>query len=434
MKANQIQTRADAGGVLVAIIIGLLGATVLGAGALTMATSARYERVTAGLSARAFYLAESGGSYVKAVRRANPNALPNGTFTLANGDQFVISTATNGSLLLVQSTGVVNPNSRIETRRRITVELLPNVAGGPLPVGFDLNDDGGFDSENWGAVGVDPTIRDTGPSGGQPALDLRGQEGLLYLQWQNNPQLDLSASWALNGGLLGYDLQTKIKAFDTGGQQAYSYHYMLGLSFRLNPDSNNCYGISFFRSAAGRGGGRPPDWVEDLPTSFQNLRGTNVYLVLWYRSGGTFQLINHRRLTTADGLVEIRDGTQELKDYSTMLLQLREEYTGGTNRINRISAYIAGTNRYPLWGSGSVTNAIWQDNTNVFPGAVVWNSGVITNSDSRYTTGNFLTQRPAEVGVHVFYDQSGANKKFFDDFAFRVEGGDPSQLGGEVVY
>ncbi len=420
------------GALLVVAALVLLSVLVLGVALLSSATSARYQRVLAGQIDRAYYLAESGASYAKAARRMNPWELPAGLFTLGNGDQFDIVTQSNANFLRVISTGIVNPGSRMELRRRVTFEILERISRDPLPIGFDYDNDGEFDAETWGTVGVEPKMSSTGPSGGQPALTLKGTEGEIYLKWQDNPEINLVSVWGVNGGLLCYDVQMKIKPFDTGSQAAYSKHYMLGISFRLHPDVQHCYGISYFRSLTGKEGANPPDWVEALPAEFQSIRGTNVYLVLWHRMGSQFTLLNSRQLTVSDGVVEMRDGNPELRDYSTLLLQLDERYDDSGGRENAIVAYIQGTDVYPLWTSP--TNAVWQPDATVFPHAVTWDDGTVTNVDARLTTADFLVDQPAEIGVHVFYDQSGQEKKFFDDFAVRMEGYAASRLGVEIQY
>lgn len=424
--------KAREGALLVVTVIVLMAVGAVGVGVLSMSTSARYQRVVVGHAQRAYYLAESGASYVKAVRLLDPAALPVGTFTLSNGDQFHVNTVTNNDHVVVVSTGITNPGSRIEMRRRIIVDILETVKGDLTPVGFDYNGDGQFDDDTWGTIGVAPSIKDTGPSGRQPALDLKGEEGEIYLKWQDNPNLDFVSVWGLNGGLLSYDVQVKIKGYDTGSQAAYSKHYMLGISFRLHPDQQNCYGVSFFRSLTGKEGDRPPDWVKNLPQDFQDLRGTNVYLVLWYREGDQFELLNKRMLTLADGMVELRDGQPELRDYSTLLLQLDEVFASDGARENQIVAYMQNTDMYPLWMSN--TNAVWPPDPEVFPQAVTWDNGVVTNLNSRLTSANFSEEKPSEIGIHVFYDLLGADKKFFDDFALRMDGYSASRQGVEVQY
>ncbi len=437
MNTNGRTTSRD-GALLIAVVIGLTAAMFLGMAVLSMATSARFQRIHYGTSSRAYYLAESGGSYARAIRniiqQTGETIAYDGLYTLSNGDQFLVETLSEGPPVVVRSTGIANPGSHIEARRRLIIEITDTKTDDTLPVGFDFDGDGAFDEDYWTAYNLDPKIRDTGPSGGQPALDLKGEEGQLALNWQPHEDLNLTRVWGYNGGLLSYDVQVKIKPFDTGQQAAYSKHYMLGISFRLHPDINHCYGLSYFRSLAGTVPGHTPSWVRGMPQAFQDLRGTNIYLVLWYRDGeiGTMDLINYRLLTPADPVVEVRNNDPELKDYSTMLLQLKEQYGSGGVRENHVTAYLQGTSSYPLWTSR--TNMVWQEDTSVFPAPVTWQDGAVTNLDSRLTSENFDSIQPAEIGIHVFYDLAGANHKFFDDFAIRMEGYASVYGGTQIQY
>lgn len=422
------------GSVLVVVIIAMMAVTLLGTAILSMATSSRYEYLNLGITNRAYYLAESGASYVRAIRAVDRNVMPSGTYTFENGDQFVVVTSTNGGLVYVESTGIVNPGTHLESRQ--LVHFVINERGAfsdQLPLGFDFDDDGDFDEDLWSSVNLDPRITDTGPSGGQTALDLKGEEGQIYLTWQNNPDLDFTRVWGFNHGLLNYDVQVKIQPFETGNQQAYSKHYMLGISFRLHPDTNRCYGLSYFRSWP-EPPNQTPDWVNALPASFQNLRGTNLYAVLWYRLGSYVELLNYRQLTPAHGVLVWRDDQYELADYATLLLQLDEHFASPGVRENLIAAYIQGPSVYPLWPDGSSTNSLWQEETSVFPAQLVWQDGTQTNIDDRITSADFNIIKPSEVGIHVFYDQTGANKKFFDDFALRMEGFAASSGGVQIQY
>jgi hypothetical protein len=426
--------RDRSGAVLLVVVLSMVAAGVVGVAMLSMATSARYEQLHVGLADRAYYLAESGAQYVRAVRRTDPTLFPQGTYTLENGDQFDVVTMSNAHRILVRSVGVVNPGTHLEARRQMHFDINERrIAEETLPIGFDFDQDGQFDSDMWTAVNLAPTIRDTGPSGGQPALDLKGEAGQIYLNWQNYPEMDLAYAWLASGRLLEYDVQLKIQPFETGNQSAFSDHYMLGISFRLHPDTNHCYGLSYFRSRTDFSG-PAPTWVRSLPPAIQHLRGTNLYLVLWYQNGGQFELLNYRRLGTADGVILLRNGEQELRDYSTLLVEVRERYRSGDARENMIAGYIASTNHYPVWPGGGGSNVVWQDDASVFPAPVVWWNGVVTNIDDRITSANFDQIKPAEVGVHVYYDQAGANKKFFDDFAMRLPGFDRFQGGTQVQY
>lgn len=417
------------GALLVIVIIGLLASSVLGTALLAVATSGRYQRLNVTSAVRAYYLAECGAAYVKAQRDLDPTALPVGTFTLLNGDRFEVETTMMGEAVFVESLGVAYPNTALEARRQLHVVIDEPVDEDTLSVGFDMDNDGDFDAEYWQVVDVAPSIKDTGPSGGQPALDLKGQTGQIQLNWTAFPELNLQRVWGYNGGLLSYDVQLKIKPFDTGSQAAYSKHYMLGITFRLRDDDNEAYGLSYFRSLADT---HPtPDWVTDLPAEFQALRGTNIYVVLWH-GFDPMTLVALRTLTPADPVIELRDGEPELRDYSTLLLELKETYTTAGERENAIAAYVQAADVYPLWSD--VSEQEWQEETTVFPAPLVWDSGEAAVVDSAITSANFDSIAPAEIGVHVFYDRTGANLKFFDDFAIRMEGYADAIGGHEIQY
>ena len=420
MKTHR-QPAARDGALLVAVVIGLLAASLLGTAVLSMTTSAHLQRVHAAGINRAYYLAESGGAYARAVRFEDRTLLPAGSFTLSNGDRFEVFTFREEDQVIVRSLGIANPGTNLESRRRLHF-VLSDTTSDVLPVGFDFDEDGSFDEDTWNTVNVDPRIRTTGPSGRQPALDLRGEQGHISLNWQDHPELNLLTLWGFNGGLLSYDAQVKVKPFDTGQQAAYSKHYMLGLSFRMHQEIEHSYGLSFFRSHAGTVPGQTPSWVTSLPPSFQALRGDGIYLVLWYRHGGldSLDLLNYRLLTAEEPVVEIRNDLPELVDYSTMLLELKERFTADGRRENQITAYTQGTSVYPLWTTRD--DMEWQENTAVFPEPVRWQDGTSTVTDSRLTTEEFPLLQPSEVGIHVLYDRTGANLKFFDDFALRMEG------------
>ena len=406
---------------LVPLVIGLMALASLGAALLAMATSARYQRLHTGISMRAYYLAESGGAYVRSVRKNDKTLLPSGTFTLVNGDVFSLQTTEDNGRVVVTSIGTANPGTHLEAQRRLHFVISENPEGDVLPLGFDLDNDGQFDSDTWSVENVDPTIRTTGPSGGQAALDLKGESGAIFLNWQDKPDLDLAQVWAYNGGLLNYDLQVKISPFDTGQQNAYSKHYLLGLSFRVQADTSHSYGLSYFRSLADTTPGQTPSWVASLPPAFQALRGDNIHLLLWSRQGpvSTMEIIAHRTLAPDDPVIEIRNGHEELRNYSTLLLQIQEQFDAGGLRENVMHAYIQGLEAYPLWGSRD--DMAWQEDTGTFPAPVQWENGQSEIRNGLFVTGDFNLLRPDEIGIHVLYDRTGANLKFFDDFAMRVE-------------
>ncbi len=461
--------QSQSGAVLVAVIIGLVAAAFAGVALLSVATSARQERITLSVANRAYYLAESGAAYVRARVEEEFDYPPYEghppiTNTFDNGDQFIVTAyrtnvtrvVTNASItnisssvhVMATSVGVVNPGRALEARQEIFFDIFSRgISGERLDelqqslVLFE-GDTGSPDyrDELWDETGFSKVeVKNTGPSRGialVPKVDKGEMQGRLALSWQDDPRLtdSMMRVYRAKNYLLGYDMQVKLAYFPN----VPTTHLMMGLSFRLHEDTDESYGLSFFRSdpaATNRDLERDAPWVLDLDANFRTLRDTNFYLTLWYRSGAgeTIQLINHQRIPDAF-LFEYKGG-RELSYYNTMLVQLREAYdsSSATGRINKIAAYLAHTNTYPVWPDYFSTNALWQDSATAFPAAthapVVWSgppvspaSGdTITNIDRRVTSAGFMEDPNAEFGIHLFYDRNSDNETFFRDFTIRFD-------------
>lgn len=470
------------GAVLVVVAVSMVAAAAAGVAILSVATSSRYERIGLGSTGRAYYLAESGANFVW----SHPSEVRTnyaGTYDLANGDRFVVAVSrqivTNQDVAMartiVQSTGIAHPGSAFESRQRVTFELLDRGITSDEGQDRDLfNDDGSFNDDAWDASGdVTPTPKDTGPSGGEGALDLQGIEGGLNLTWNENTNtLDKESStlcraYGTQTNLLGYDVQVKVQPYDNPGL-GFGQHYLHGISFRLKSNGEG-YGLSFFRSLPVAADNQRPEWARDarLDANFQALRGTNDHAVLWYRasSNAVFQLIASHRLLETDNVIRDYgpsvDPPLGITAYSTLLLQLDEGYDGGGNKRNEIAVYVQSPSNcpscYPSWPSNDSSHVVWQTNSVVFPTPLlmsnsVWTNGVWTNFDNRISSSSnnycsFTTvtnatngavqtvySGPPEIGIHMFYDQSGANKKFFDDFAVRIQGSGTPYGGSQIQY
>ncbi len=365
-------TSSKSGAVLVLLVLVLIALVSLGVASITTTAGAMRSRIIVGDAMRAYYLAESGVEYAKSMRRHDPDLLPNGTMTVGNGDQFEVTTVAMSNGVHLVSVGVVNPGALLETRRRITFLLFEQNGNESLPLSFDFDEDGEFDEDVWDLVGLTKAdIVETGPSGGESALDLKGTEGSIELNWQDTPELDLGASWLNNDSQLDYEIQMKISPFDTGNEQAFSHHYMLGLSFRLDPEEGTSYGVSVFHSRTHTANGReddPPDWMHGV---FDPLRGTNLYLVIWYRNGEEFTLLNSHLLDESSGVATNIGGTYMLRDYSTILVGIDEQVDPESGeRENHIAAYIQNTDVYPNWDSAA--DIRWSTDRDIFPGPVLW--------------------------------------------------------------
>jgi hypothetical protein len=425
------------------VVVAIVATGLLGTAFMSMATSTRLGRVNLATSNRAYYLAESGAAYVRAMREIDRNAMPFGTYTLNNGDQFQVSTATNNEgRVIVQAVGIANPGTSLEARHAVTINYRNRVDKQILDLGFDNDYDGALDQEwNFTAEGDEsdgiPAIT-TAPEGGE-ALEMANWSGNFQLNWNTNPDLDLVKAWSNNNKRMSYDVQAKVSAAKNDGypdNPLFNSILLVGIGFRLQPDRLSGYGVSFYRNNPNYRRNAP--WTNDLSNTFlTTLRNTNVYLTLWSRVyPGKRQIIAYKRLRPTDLLQRssMNSGEYDLKAFSTILVNLKEEFVGVTsNRVNKISVFIQSTNIYPRWPDGiqNYVHAKWQDNTNIFPRPVAWDSPsgrtVITNS--LFTSANFHVLKPPEINLHV-YDYA---TKFFDDFVMRVEGFENPALPGSSI-
>jgi|GEM_PF-2208201 hypothetical protein len=454
-------TKGRTGAVLVIVAISMVAAAAAGLAILSVSTSSRYERVGLNSSSRAYFMAESGAEFVRSCDPEIRTTL-SGTYTNASGDQFIISVATNAQgWVVVRSIGIANPGTALESRQQVHFEFADRGVTPDQPRDIDFyNEDGSFNSDAWGIGGgsLTPTPMNTGPSGGEGALDIQGTAGYLYLTWHENTNtLDkesraLCRAWEKQANSLGYDVQMKIQPYENPGVGFGKYH-MLGISFRLRENGAG-YGLSFFRAATANPTPALP-WIDQLSADWSALRGTNSYVVLWQRasSNDTFQLIASRLLTTNDAILKLfNEGTANaafgITNYSTLLLQLKEERVG-TNLQNRIAAFVQSPVVYPSWPNNSGTNALWPTNA-PFQTPLAWDNGASDvvhsafSSETNYCSFASVTNAegvveevyagPPEIGIHVFYDSGGANKKFFDDFAVKIQGSGTPYGGSQIQY
>ncbi|HMP73825.1 MAG TPA: hypothetical protein PKE55_11245 [Kiritimatiellia bacterium] len=454
MKTSPSSTQS--GVALIAIILSMLAVATIGVAVLSIATSSRHQRVAFGISNRAYYLAESGAEFVRAERLVNPNALPIGTFTLANGDQFAVTTFTNlNNELVVQSTGIANPGTSLESRQAVTFIIGSSQSFPPLELGFDNDGDGQIDSE-WEftaeGVGSDAQPVIAAPPEGGSALAMPNWMGNFNLNWSGNPNLDLVRAWNINSRLLSYDIQAKVSPAKSGMRRfadgtevpIFNAAHLVGLTFRLQQDKLSSYGVSLWRNHPLGWTGTAP-WRDALGLSFWQRSGspdplsnTNLFLVLWERQyPAPREVIAYKRLPPEYlHASPFRAGSVDMKPFTTILINLEEFYVGGdTNqRSNKITIYTQTTNVYQRWpdGIGNQTHAHWQDNTNIFPGPVTWDvpAGQTVITNNLFTSQLFDVIQPAEIGLHV-YDYT---VNYFDDFLMRVVGHLPPGRPGQIQF
>lgn len=382
----------ERGVALVAMVIALTLMALLGTAILSFISTNSQNQLLANSSERALLLARSGTRLVSTIATDTTE-----TLTLANGDQIVIDRTVSPNT----STGKVGIGTPFEAVRVCTASPAAAIIEEIGDLEFDGDGDETLDV-TWKVESGTGEIMSNGPSGGEPAVRVKGEEVLISVLWQDKDWLDLEQVWEAAGGLLSYELQvkTKVKVQGSSGK-----HYLIGLSFRLDTTSDSSYGVSFFSSQAGS----VPNWLSTA-NGLAPLRQNGLHLVLWEKTnGGPITVIDSKKMVAGDNVL---DGSA-LKDWSTVVVSVEEQLSGpGGTRENHISAYVQGTTIYARdaevdWDHGTFNSVVWQG------------VGVTTVTDATHTTENFAT-RPAEIGVHAFYDAPAQNQQMFDDFRMRI--------------
>jgi len=395
----------------------------------------------------------------------------------------------NTPSIVVESTGVVKSGTGQQARIKITYVLVRSSpdSSSTEPVTTDVSFEGNDPDDDLDTIwdsnfdGADAVIVNTTDG---PALMFKGTEsGIISLDWQANPDvLDLATSWLNNRELLSYDIQVKVNIASKDKKLDY---YMFGLSFRLDtienlyPADDNSYGVSFFHAKA-EDDNKTPDWIKSADfATFSSLRNPNIYIVLWKKTSGTYSLLDYKQMTEAEGVI---DSSGNLKAWSAIVVRLVEQFDGNGVRQNHIKVYVQGTDTYPRntinWTFANFNTVMWTQYSGIFykawtsstsyslgdtivptpknghcyvctsagisgisqpswptarsarvtDGTIIWTESTKI-VDGTFTSENFDTRRPDEIGVHAFYDSNAANDQFFDDFAMRVVGaGDGSGL------
>ena len=130
------------GSMLINLIVGMVIVAILGAGMFYMTTTTTYAELFANREARTYYLAEAGGYYALkglSENTTNPNYYPGGnkygeppaatstTYTLQNGDRFILTSydfkkdgVVDKTRVVIECIGVVHAGTWLESKRKIT--------------------------------------------------------------------------------------------------------------------------------------------------------------------------------------------------------------------------------------------------------------------------------------------------------------------------
>ena len=463
------------GSILIGLIITMVVMAFLGAGMLSLTTTATFHELLFGKNAGASLAAESGGRYALAVIRdayatnlGKLNAVnADQIFDMGSGSSFQITNwsqnGANPETVTFTSVGTVS-SGFLQAKRQIKYGIQPaNQSATPPPPVLppevsDFNVPKAKLDEYFSPIDMgEVDIKHTAAVQGDNALNLKSDFYTMGLKWYANPsemaQLDAIRSY--NNGLLSYGLQIKIEIDEDKQQSDYN---MIGLSFRLD-DTNtttmtldNMYGISFFKIL--NTGMHTPGWYSSSTTliktnpNWQGISDGTWYVVLWKRVGGgsgPHTLLAYKQLLPSDWVLD----AGKINFWSTLRIKVVEAiavagdpygFTAGA-RYNVTTSYLAansqGTTGYPPQSSDlylrrttASPNEIEWSGTKFTPinWTVVSGSGAVAGSsanivaDSSLTTLNYdsytATTNPKarEIGLHVYYDSQAAQYVFYDNF------------------
>jgi hypothetical protein len=147
------------GAAIVVIVVTMTIVAILGAGMLYLVSSSSFSETFINNREKAYYLAQAGRQYATMTilnayntgNIATITGLNGQTFTL-DGNQFYLSTnKQSAGITVVESTGIVNPGTAIETKQKIAFTVRdPTVINGAASVGtFSLDSSSvvdGYDS------------------------------------------------------------------------------------------------------------------------------------------------------------------------------------------------------------------------------------------------------------------------------------------------
>lgn len=471
------------GSILIGIIVTMVVMAVLGTGMLYLTTTSTFNELIYGSHSEAYFVAESGGRYAKAVIRdayANDKTKlntinANQVFTLSNGNSFQIRDwvlqSGNPDTITFSSIGVVG-SGFMKAERLIAYRVQPaNQTGGggytdapalpPAVSGFN-KPSGGSDAA-WLGQYFTPTANNETKIfhiNGNGALNLAAECYTMGLKWYANTSIaQFDTIRTANDGLLSYKVQVKIYV----PVSSLGLYNILGISFRLDDGDNssivkdNMYGLSFVKIT------KPAIIRNSDPVWYKEKIYTNNswdvfstgsaadkwFVVLWKRTGvidgdgcgtGTYTPLAYKALTRSDGACLIGDSTScsVMKLWPTLYLSVEEKkasnsdpYSYPLNTIyNEIKCYLPNYTRSasPTWDD---TNLIsW---TTVTGSAIPSAAGNSVVADSSLTTKNYnsytstTNPKAAEIGLHIFSDSNAARVIFYDNFFIDLS---PSISGG----
>nr|MBF0222595.1 hypothetical protein [Desulfobulbaceae bacterium] len=390
----------EKGSVLIGVIIAVTVAAGLGTAMHSMTSTSIFTQFGSMDATRAYLLAESGGQYaIKRIAEIDSSdvtarndlvtELTTAPFTLTAAGQFSLGASysqTPGFHKYVL-TSVGAPNSA--SSQTITYSIrLADMAGFEPPFDEAPDNDEALNPDNWNVVG------DVKLDADDEELELNdgNADTQISFNWTDPDTSlpDLAEIWEAYNNLLTYEVQIKIKLGDDDDVLA-------GISFRLNTSGDTditndaFYGLSYLWCKDGN----------DLP-GFCGTDSDTTYIVLWKQaSDGTQTVISRKEASSVDSDLVDNDG--ELEKWSTLIVRVQEQINPDTDvRENLIYAYVAERDTYAQgtmhWDYNDFTVVSWDTC------ATDCSSGGDCScvADTTYTTEDFSTYTPDEIGIHTF--------------------------------
>jgi hypothetical protein len=472
---RRISSRIDQKGqVLLVLIAGFVIAAGVGLGMVYLGGTSTYSELLTNNASKAAALAESG------IRVAIPWVMQykkNGTpLDNLDGKKFALGDVGDGTFSIaiddtpeytqIQSTGVVNADTFLETRRLITWKLIQ---GGNAPPYENKNwtgdslqtGDGSFATVT---VGGDSALRVTGTGTGGSFK----QNAIQAFNPQSTSSPDFQGIWQTGGNLLSYRVQVKVLDSPSDNQ------YMAGISFRVTDATNltGSLGVSLFRSSRGseKTYGIPDSLVPQYcwpwwPDFCQYLNNAAI-LLLWTQtnqgSGGrvplAYRIVDLGWISLPwfyfSNDLYVVNASDHLLPWVTLLVSVEEKQLE-TGRVNDIKVYVGnvqtdhGANDTPLdptdsavrlkhdrgqidWPPVDVNQTTtsndrftlvqWTavDNRVQVMGSGKELDGIIRTSLATTSSSSYDTSRP-EIALVTFGEDTGPNAFvqhiYFDDFA-----------------
>jgi hypothetical protein len=453
------------GQVLLVLIAGFVIAAGVGLGMVYLSGTSSYSELLTNNAVKAEALAEAGIRVaVPWASRDKENALANlngKTFALEDGTFAVVVDDTPTDHIAIQSTGVVNTGTFLETRRLITYRL-PKGGGSAAPTyenqdwtddAMDINSnrqDGAFEIAT---VGGDSALHVTDVATGSYK-----QDAVAGFAPASDSSPEFQDIWRTGGNLLSYRAQVKI--YDNPSDN----YYMAGISFRVGrlDQLTGSLGVSLFRSYRGGQGtyaipdSLVPQWWCPLPPLCLYLDYAAI-LLLWTQtnegSGGRVPLAYHildlNWFFYSSNDLYVVDASDHLLPWVTLLVSVEEKQIE-TQRVNDIKVYVGnvqtdhGANDTPLDPSDSAvrlkhergqinwppvdvnqtttTNDLFTlvqwtavDNRVQVLGSGKEENGVV-RTNLATTSPDSYVDRP-EIALVAFGTRTNARHIYFDDFA-----------------